>query len=116
MNLEPLKAPRRDDPPKDTLYVCYICGREFYSYAGLRTCPPYPHLIRLPPDGQPISSVIEPIATCGSDYCIKMEQKRDDAIFAILIAPTRDAYYAQRTRDAAKQRQDARRKPKEDQE
>lgn len=81
--------------PKDQEFDCYICGEEALTYRGLRTVPPDPHIIHRAP-GQPIDGVIERTSTCGSDYCERMEERRMEAIFNMLIAPEREKYFAER--------------------
>lgn len=80
--------------PKDHDFDCYICGMPSITYRGLRTVPPDPHIIHRVPG--PIDAVIERTSTCGSDYCEKMEERRMEAIFSMLIAPEREKYFAER--------------------
>lgn len=87
--------------PRDQQGLCYLCGREFYTYRGLRTIPPDPHLIYRPASG-PVSGVIVQVVTCGDPDCERKEALRQDAIFNMLIVPERDRYFAERAARLAK--------------
>ena len=85
--------PRRPDVPKDQYFICYVCGAEAYTYRTIRTVPPNPHIIHPPVNpSTSLSTVIIPVATCGSAYCEKAEMMRQDAIFNVLVQPIRERY------------------------
>ena len=78
-------------------FRCYVCGSESTTYVGTPTDPPDPLSVMRRED-------VVPITTCGKNYCMRMEQMRQDSLIQTLIAPERDAYFARRAeeREAAK--------------
>jgi hypothetical protein len=110
------KVTRLQGVPKDQPAICYVCGKEFNAYRTLRTIPKDPGLITAPSDPSlPLSAAIDPVAVCGSLYCEAQEMRRQDAIFNVLVQPTRDQFIAERKARIDRARAKARnRKPEED--
>ena len=78
-------------------FRCYICGAESTTYTGAPTVPTDPVLVTDP-------SEVVPVSTCGSNYCMKMEMKRQDALVQALAQPQRDAYYQRRAEEREAER------------
>jgi hypothetical protein len=66
-----------------------VCGREFETYNHVPVVPPDPNTILTKEQNVPVM-------TCGDDYCMKVEQKREQAVWGNLpeVEETRARFYA----------------------
>jgi hypothetical protein len=64
--------------PKDQVAHCYVCGKEFVTYRGVRCVPPDPCLVHTTQD-------IESIAICNEPYCCRVETMRQDKLANVII-------------------------------
>lgn len=68
---------------------CFYCGRPFMTREGAMLVPPDPYSVRS-------LDQLEPVTTCNSCECNTKEIQRQDSIAQLLIADTRERYYAER--------------------
>ena len=67
---------------------CYVCGMPFEIYEGLPTEPPTPDEIKMFTE----TSQIKTVYTCPDPACRTREMKRQDAIYAFVLAPKLEAW------------------------
>lgn len=84
-------------------YNCYVCGETDTTYKGCLTIPPDPLSITKLED-------LRPVATCSKPYCLMMEQRRQDAIAQMILAPQRERYLLTRQQEREHDDQKERRK------
>jgi hypothetical protein len=72
-----------------TKAFCYVCGREFETYNHVPVVPPDPSTVLTKEQNVPVM-------TCGDDYCMRGEQKREQAVWENLpeVEETRARFYA----------------------
>lgn len=78
-------------------FECYVCGSQSQTYKGCVTVPPDPATIRRRED-------IEPVVTCGAQYCRDFEVRRQDALLSYIMQPVLQDYLIKREQEKKRAR------------